>query len=278
METQQGAGQPDSLQRGLDSRVHGTHPVVTVDSALVANHAENWINGETCAWARHDPIAEREPMLDLEINVPGQNEIATKLEIVHVGQAKELVEAAAGFKIDNDTDLGRASDLTNKIKAVFKEVEEQRDSFTRPLFECQREFNGQFKGVTDPLKTAENHLTACIKGYRQHQRMLEQQAAAQQQKEQRAAEREAKKAGEAPPPPPPPPVTTPVTGALGGKSTYVENWKHKLVDITEVPLRFLMVDEDAVKAAIKAAPKTNDGKPPLSIPGREIYDHGGIRT
>ncbi len=217
-------------------------------------------------------------MENLEINVPGENEIATHLEIDHIGQAKELVEAAKGFEVKNDTDLGRASDLTNKIKAVFKDIEEQRDGFVRPLFECQRTFNAQFKGVTDPLKTSENHLIACIKGYRQHQRLLEEQAAAQQRKEQAKAAREAKKAGEAPPPPPPPPVTTPVTGSLGGKSTYVENWKHKLVDITEVPLRFLMVDEDEVKAAIKAAPKTNDGKPPLSIPGLEIYDHGGIRT
>ena len=217
-------------------------------------------------------------MGNLEINVPGEIEIAAELEIVHVGQAKELVEAAAGFKIDNDTDLGRASDLTNKVKAVFKEIEEQRDGFTRPLFECQRGFNAQFKGVTDPLKTAENHLTACIKGYRQHQRQLEQQAADKLRKEQAKAERAAKKAGAPPPPPPPPPVTTPVTGDLGGKSTYVENWVHELVDLTEVPLRFLKVDDDAVKAAIKAAPKLKDGNPPVTIPGLRIFDKGSIRT
>ena len=83
-------------------------------------------------------------MSDLHPFVPNPERIA-ELEVEHAGQAKELVTASAGFEIKNDEDLGRCADLVNKIDAVFKAIDVQRDSYTRPLFEGQRNFNAVFK-------------------------------------------------------------------------------------------------------------------------------------
>ncbi len=203
--------------------------------------------------------------------VPSAERIAD-LEIEHQGQAAELVEASADFDIKNDEDLGRCSDLVNKIHAIFEKIEEQRDGYTRPLFEGQREFNAHFKIVTGPLVSCEKRLREMMTAFQRHQRLQVEKAAAEQRKVEAKAAREAKAAGDPPPPPKPPPQTVPVSGALGGKAEYRESWKYRLEDKTSVPLKYLMVDEQAVNAAIRGPNGLRE------IPGLEIYDAGSMKT
>ena len=209
-------------------------------------------------------------MYNLEINVPGENEIAAKLEIELAGQAKELVEAANGFEIKNDTDLGRAADLVNKVSAVFKSIEEERDGYVRPLFECERAFNGQYKALTGPLKDTEQRLKQMMTAFRQFQKREADKVAAAQRKEQRDKEAEAKAAGAQAPAPPPPAQLKPVSGDMGGTAELKEKWVHSLVDITEVPLKYLQVNDAMVKQAIRDKVR--------KIPGIRIYDEGRMKT
>lgn len=194
----------------------------------------------------------------------------TEIEIELAGQAGELVEAANTFEIKNEEDLGRAADLTNKVNAAFKTIEEQRDGLVRPMFESQREVNATFKVVTEPLKGAERRLRDMMANFRRFLKRQQDDEAAAQRKEQAKAEREAKKTGVPAPAPPPPPQDNPVVGDLGGKATYVEKWDFELVDITEVPLRFLQPNDAMIKQAIK------DGT--RKIPGLKIIDVGTVRT
>ena len=71
-----------------------------------------------------------------------------------------------------------------------------------------------------------------------------------------------------PPPPPPPPSVAPAYGNYGAKATRKSKWVHEVADKTEVPLKFLMVDDKAVKAAIR------DGV--RDIPGIRIFDEGSM--
>lgn len=194
----------------------------------------------------------------------------TEIEIDNAGQAAELVEVANSFEIKNEEDLGRAADLTNKVNAIFKDIEEQRDEIVRPLFESQREANAIFKVVTEPLKGAERRIRDMMANFRRFLKRQQDELAATQRKEQAKAEREAKKTGVPAPAPPPPPQDNPIMGDLGGKATYIEKWAHELVDITEVPLRFLQPNDAMIKQAIK------DGA--RKIPGLKITDVGTVRT
>lgn len=210
-------------------------------------------------------------MEPLEIVVPGESAVFS-IDIIGAGHAKELVEAANGFEIKNDEDLGRAADLTNKCDAVFKDIDKQRDSYVRPMFECERHFNAHFKAITEPLKATETRLRAMMRDFRQFQKRETDKEAAEQRRVQREMEAAAKESGEAPPPPPPPAQLKPVSGQMGGKATLKQKWVHELVDITEVPLRFLMVNDAMVKQSISGGARGRE------IPGIRIFDEGTVAT
>lgn len=57
------------------------------------------------------------------------------------------------------------------------------------------------------------------------------------------------------------------TAAVSSLKTF---WTHTVTDVDAVPRQYLMVNVDAIKAAVKAAPKDGD-KIALTIPGVRIY-------
>jgi len=207
------------------------------------------------------------------------------IEIDHAGQAKELLSVTDNFEILNDEQAGLAADWVNKMKAVFEEMESQRKGLGQDALTFTKSLNAKFKTLTGPLQDREKWLRGILTNYNRHKRQEAERAArdaeAKQRKweqEQEAAKQEAldndqpAPAAKPPPPPPPPASNAPVYGQHGGGMIWVSNWKHKVTDITRVPLKFLMVNDEAVKAAIK------EGKRDDAIPGIKIWDDGRTRT
>lgn len=191
------------------------------------------------------------------------------VEIPLAGRAKELCMVALDFKIVDDETLGNAADLTRQIKAAYSATEELRDQYTRPLFTAQREYNDQFKAVTDPLKESEILLKALIQKYQAAALAKQREVEALQRQEQLKAEAEAAEKNEPPPPPlPPPPKPGPIRGSYGSKATIKERWVFELVDKTMIPFKYLAVDEKAIRASIKAGER--------EIAGLRIYNEGSV--
>jgi len=198
------------------------------------------------------------------------------LEIGIAGRAKELCLVAETFQVVDDATLGGAADLIRQIKAAWQQAEDERDTYVRPLFTAEREYNEQFKVVQSPLKDAESGLKNLMKAFQNLQRAAQQAAEAKQRKEQAEAEAAAAERNEPPPPPPPPPPPKPgpVRGEYGSKAVLKEKWVHEVVDKTMVPLKYLMVDEAAVRLAIKEGARDQVDAP--AIRGIRIYNEGTV--
>lgn len=192
-----------------------------------------------------------------------------QVEIPLAGRAKELALAASQFKVTTKESAGGAGDLTRQIKSAWEQIEEQRDSYVRPLFEAERGYNEQFKPLQAELKNAESLLKNLIKTWQNAEKRRADEERAAQAAEQRKAEAEAKEAGREPPaPPPPPPESKTVRGEYGSKATVKEKWVHEVTDLAAVPLRYLQVDDAMVKAALAEGVR--------EIPGIRIWDEGQV--
>ncbi len=215
----------------------------------------------------------------MQINLPGAEQIAD-LEINQAGQAKELLDASNDLHIQTDDQAGIVVDYLAKLKACYKDMEDQRGALGRPVLDFTKSLNNRFKALTGPLDERIKLLGKNLAGYDQHKKKMAEEAVRKAEddkrkweQEQESARQAAEKANKpapkpkAPPPPPPPVTNTPVFGkSTGARSTTVSRWVHRVSDITEVPLRYLQVNDAAVKAAIKSGARGNN------IPGIEIFD------
>ncbi|HEC62098.1 MAG TPA: hypothetical protein ENI27_07575 [bacterium] len=207
------------------------------------------------------------------------------------GRAKELITVAGDFKITDEASAGRASDLIKQIQTAWGGIEEQRDGMVRPHNEVVSGYNGRFKNmILVPLKETEKLLKGLLKQWNLTERdRVAKEAAAQRQKEAEERQawetaelergREAEALGKPPPEPikPPPPAPAPppaepsktTRGEYGSTATITENWKYEVTRVEDVPRQFLMVDDKAIRAAIK------DGRRVIS--GTRIWDEGNVR-
>ncbi len=222
-----------------------------------------------------------------------------EIEIPLEGRAKELITVAGDFKITDEASAGRASDLIKQIQTAWGGIEEQRDGMVRPHNEVVSGYNGRFKSmILVPLKETEKLLKGLLKQWNlTEQARVAKEAAAQRQKEAEerqaweTAELERRREAEAlgkpppdpikPPPPapapPPPPAPAPppaepskiTRGEYGSTATITENWKYEVTRVEDVHRQFLMVDDKAIRAAIK------DGRRVIS--GLRIWDDGNVR-
>ena len=224
-----------------------------------------------------ETIPEEIPQIDL---VGYSEQGLAEYEIGLAGRAKELVLVADEFAITDEKTLTEAIDVTAQIKAAYDQIESERDQYTRPMLLLKRMADGKFKAITDPLQAAEKKLKSAILAFqRAEQKKIDDAARAQAETERKAqAEhdartREAEEKGTILPPPipapaPPPPSVAPAYGNYGSKATTKSKWVHEVEDLSAVPLKYLQVDDKAVKQAIR------DGV--RKIPGIKIIDEGTV--
>lgn len=187
-------------------------------------------------------------------------------------RTSELEATAKALIIEDEEGLRRATDMLGWIATLKRQVEERRQFFVKPLNDQVRRVNDFFKEMLRPLETADRILREKVLAYRQEQerKRREEEARLRKmlEKEQKKLEREAAKQGL----PAPPPIPTPtasvapqpktVEGSLGAVSAKLV-WDFEIEDETKIPREFLMVNEKAIRAAIKAGVRR--------IPGVRIF-------
>ena len=95
--------------------------------------------------------------------------------VVLAGKAQKALQSAQGYVIDSPTMYQLASDDLKGVKALMKQVEDQRTSITGPLNQALRAVNDLFRAPKDYLESAEAALKGALLAYdREQQRKADE--------------------------------------------------------------------------------------------------------
>lgn len=206
--------------------------------------------------------------------------LADRLALDHADLVKEATEAAALVPdsiraIETDEEAAAYTDTAADIKGILSQADAAFTVEKAPwlaggravdeFFAFRKDLTAAVKRVTSALDTRANLLLA-----QQRRREAEEAAAAKAaaDAETERLRREAAAFDE--------PVPAPVTAAYvapapvkdvarvvsistGNKASASVTWTHRVVDADKVPRQFLMVNEAAIKAAIKGGTRKIEG-------------------
>ena len=206
--------------------------------------------------------------------------LADRLALDHADLVKEATEAAALVPdsiraIETDEEAAAYTDTAADIKGILSQADAAFTVEKAPwlaggravdeFFAFRKDLTAAVKRVTSALDTRANLLLA-----QQRRREAEEAAAARAaaDAETERLRREAAAFDE--------PVPAPVTAAYvapapvkdvarvvsistGNKASASVTWTHRVVDADKVPRQFLMVNEAAIKAAIKGGTRKIEG-------------------
>lgn len=191
----------------------------------------------------------------------------------YVRQATEIVVAGRPA-------AEQATDLVKWIKTTAKKAEEERKRWVQPLNDTVARINAEFRKITDPLNAAELKIKSKLLAFRQAEERaaeVERQRLREQEEQALAAAENASERGEddvaeqivaAVVAVPEPVAPGPVRGDMGAIGSVVRRWTFRVLDAKLVPAQYLMVNEAAIKAAIKGGERV--------IPGVEIYQDESV--
>lgn len=211
--------------------------------------------------------------------------LADRLAVDHAELVKEATEAAALVPadiraIETDEEAGAYTDTAADIKGIIAQADAAFTVEKKPWLDGSRSVDEFFgfrktltaaaKRVTDALDNRANLLLAQQRKAEAEAAELARVAAAAETERLR---KEAIAFDETPPaavtpvyvaPTPVKDVARIVSLATGNKASTSVKWTHRIVDADKVPREYLMVNEDAIKAAVKGGKR--------SIEGVEIFE------
>lgn len=198
-------------------------------------------------------------------------EVVPENEVQSISQEITTIEAQAEhLQVVDEESAKVATDMLGQIAKAKKAVEEKRQFFVKPLNEQVKRINEWFKQIISPLEKAEATLKNKVLLYRQEQERKRREEEERLRKlieaEQKKLERQAAKKGMPAPPPIPIPVMPKQEKTFEStiaKATARTIWDFEIVDESKIPREFLMVNEKAIRAAIKAGVR--------NIPGVRIF-------
>lgn len=181
--------------------------------------------------------------------------------------------------------VGRAADFVKQLGVAVKQCEERRTATKQPYIEAGKVIDGAFKTISDRLAAGKREVEAKIHA---HQQRVAAEERRKREEEARRLAEEAKRAeaaaqtgdaldeaiaahGQAAAARAATEVKTAeiarARGEYGAVATVRTTWHHEVTNVADVPREYLMPNDAAIKAAIKAAanPKA------LVIPGVRIY-------
>ncbi len=168
---------------------------------------------------------------------------------------RDMLSFTKELVVNSEVSYKKVTSLYRQARDWKKSIEAKRKEMTEPLRKQVSEINDKANRLTDPLDSIIALANAKANGY---QRMLEEQRILEEEKIRAAAalfdvEEEIYIA----------PMEKVIRGDGAVAVTKTEK-KFKVMDISKVPLRYLMVDEKAIAQDIKLG--IND------ISGIEIYE------
>lgn len=192
-------------------------------------------------------------------------------------EVQRILDYANALQVTNDETVKSATNDLSLIATLKKALEDKRREYVSPLNGYVKDINSAFKTISDPLDTADKVTRSKILAYRQEVERQRKETEELNRLREEVARREreaAEQAGEEPPPPPQqldviPPAPSRVHAEAGSLSTMaVRKWE--LVDFSQVPDDYKMLDSAKITKVVKA------GIP--SIPGIKIWEEDTLRV
>jgi len=181
-------------------------------------------------------------------------------------KAQIIVREAKEMVVQDKDSLTTTVDFLGKIATAKKEVDSRRRFFTDPLNQQVKNINDLFRGYSDPLGEADRIVRNKVLAYQAEEA---KRVAEEQQKAFEEAKAQTEEASKHPTeefaPIPISIVEEPekTVRADAGSATTRQVWTFKIVDPSQVPDEYKMIDEKKIAAVVKAGVR--------SIPGVEIY-------
>lgn len=191
----------------------------------------------------------------------------------------ELADTYDDFTINNVEEYEAGAQHLRTIKSMQKEVETQRTDITGPMVRAQRAANDFFRPFADRLKKAETAVKRAMGVWkaeqdriaREEQRKRDKAAREEREEKERQAN-EARSKGRharaASLEDQASQTVAPVVESQAPKTegvSYRTVYKFRIVDETQVPRKYLVVDETKIRKVVQALGKDAE------IPGVEIY-------
>jgi hypothetical protein len=211
--------------------------------------------------------------------------LADRLAIDHASLVKEATEAAALVPselraIETDEEAAAYTDTAADIKGIIAQADAAFTVEKAPWLTGGRAVDDFFsfrKGLGDAVKRVTAALNNRANLLLAQQRAAEAAAAAQAKAEADAETERLRREAAAFDEPAPAPVVAArvapapvkdvarvVSGATGNKAAFSSKWVHDVTDRAAVPREYLMVDDEAIKLAIKRGVRV--------IPGVSIFE------
>lgn len=200
----------------------------------------------------------------------------------------ELLEAAirAPESCDDDETAGKLTDFAAQLGACAKEARESHKTEKQPFLDGGRTVDSFFKEIADPLEQNKKAIETIIGGYQFRKQQEAKRAAAEAERlareeaERLAAEAtteaqidqaiavEAKANEQAAVVTARPVEISRVRGNLGSIGSLRTDYDYEVADMAQVPRQFLMLNDSAIKAHIKARPKD---QAPADVAGLRFF-------
>jgi seryl-tRNA synthetase len=161
-------------------------------------------------------------------------------------------------KIKCVEDLIRADEIRIKIKDKLNELEESRKEITKPINDSLKVVNDRYKAHAAPLKELKDKIEKMILDYRrveEDKRLAEEEKLIDETGNMMIS------------------VTNSIPSVIEtklGSTSFVKKWTFKIVDISKISRKYLIVDEAKIKEAISNGER--------EIKGVEIFQIEEMRT
>lgn len=194
-------------------------------------------------------------------------------------KALSLRDQAKGIAIKNDDDFRQGGDFLKGILALKKEILGVFDPIVEQAHKAHKAATDAKKKALAPVEDAERIIKGSLSGYQLEQerarRQLQEEERLRVEAEKEAIESAAKELADAGEytaakalireeydiKPVAPALATPKQEGI----SFRDNWRFQIVDISKIPPEYLIVDEKAIGAVVRAM------KEKTNIPGVRVY-------
>lgn len=171
-----------------------------------------------------------------------------------------LVATATALSITSDADMPRATELLSQVNQALDQVTDEEDKVVKPLKEALKAEQGRWKPIKSTLEAARDAIRSAMSKYQTSvtlaRKQEEERLAARVEKGTMKLETAARKMTEAP-------VPVQAVETASGSIRFRTVQKLVIVKPADIPREYLIPDEVAIKAALKA------GK---AVPGCQLVD------
>lgn len=182
----------------------------------------------------------------------------TSISIIE--QLQPEIESISNIKIVDEQSLTKATEVLSQANKYAKQLEEDKQKITKPINDALKEIRARYKPLENKLEDIILNIRKSMTSYQTEQMRLqkieEEKIANRVAKGTLKAETGIRKLEELP-------QTADKIATQSGKISFKTVKKFEVIDITLIPHKYLIVNETAIRDAMKAG---------IELPGCKYFE------